>query len=511
MRHCFLVLTVLLASCRLAHVVSGQAEKDLGAQLAENPPMRTISRTPPPPPPAADTFEVREGFTLITTLDEFRAAIKRDGQKIRMKPGVYRAEKVDPPMDFPIPHAKPGPDGRVPHNQQQHLFAVNGSNNHFDLRGVVIETPVSVQSRLSGKAHVADCWHINGTNNTFEGGYFRNITDRPYPEYRVAENEFEVCNDGNTFLNCIFVIKGSVPYGYTDYYGKGGPNFGRLNKHSFMSVSRARNTKLIGCRVYMQSFGHCLHFHGADGVRVEGCLFTGTLRPTNDIFKETVGRAAEYDFHIMYRGRRPIPRDQMIPLTEDGVRSYGGDRNITVVDTTVERLRGCFQLLCDGDVTLENVTVLETGDFSYDLSSGDRGKVVMKNCRGDIAYNPLFNLTRGPVPRHAFYEVTILSPAEGIQPTARTSLGVICGDHCTFIFHDGTTRPLPEQVNRLECGGRKGLTNSTVTNHTTARLILNERVRKCVIRSVGPVDDGGEQNTIIKLEPENAAGSKRGK
>jgi hypothetical protein len=201
----------------------------------------------------------------------------------------------------------------------------------------------------------------------------------------------------------------------------------------------------------------------------------------------------------------------MIPLTEDGVRSYGGDRNITVIDTTVERMRGCFQLLCVGDVTLENVMVLEAGDFSYDLSAGDKGQVVMKNCRGDIAYSPLFNLTRGPVPEGAFYEVTILSPAKGVQPTARTSLGSICGDRCTFILHDGTNRPLPREVNRLNCGGKKGLTNSTVTNHTTATLILNERVRKCVIRSVGPVEDHGSQNTVIRIKPHTGEGPKQGR
>ena len=67
--------------------------------------------------------------------------------------------------------------------------------------------------------------------------------------------------------------------------------------------------------------------------------------------------------------------------------------------------------------------------------------------------------------------------AEGVRPTARTSLGTICGDHCAFILHDGTTRPLPLEVNRLSCGGKKGLVNSTVTNYTTATLILNERVR----------------------------------
>jgi len=177
----------------------------------------------------------------------------------------------------------------------------------------------------------------------------------------------------------------------------------------------------------------------------------------------------------------------------------------TVIDTTVERLRGCLQLLCVGDATLENVTVLEAGDFSYDLSAGDKGKVVIKNCRGDIAYNPLFNLTRGAVPRDAFYEVTILSPAEEIQPTARTSLGTICGDNCTFILRDGTTRPLPTDVNHLNCGGKKGLQKSTLTNYTTARLILNERVRNCMVKSVGSVEDHGRQNTIIRIEPETTA------
>ena len=501
MKCCHVLLALFLTSCLVSPARSAEEEKNPGLQLAENPPMRVISRTPPAPAPITDEFEIRKGFRLIETLREFRAAIKQDNQKIRMQPGVYRAEKVDPPMMAPIPRTKPDGQGKLPKNQQEHIFAVNGSNNHFDLRGVVFETPVSVQSKLSGKAHVADTWHINGADNTFEGGYFRNVVDKPYPEYRVTECEFEVCNDNNKFLNCTFVITGSVPYGYTDYYGKGGPNFGRLNKHSFMSIYRANNTKLIGCRVYMKTFGHCVHFHKVDGVLIKDCFFTGTLRPTNDIFKEKVGRAKEYDFNIMYRGKRPIPRDQMIPLTEDGVRSYGGDKNITVIDTTVQRLRGCFQLLCVGNVTLENVTVLEAGDFSYDLSAGGQGKVVMKNCRGDIAYNPLFNLTRGPIPKDAFFEVTILSPAEGVRPTVRTGLGTICGDHCTFIFHDGTTRPLPAEANRVSCGGNKGLVNSAVTNYTTARLVLNERVRNCVIKSVGPVEDHGSENTIIKIKP----------
>jgi len=388
----------------------------------------------------------------------------------------------------------------MPLNKQSHIFAVNGSNNHFDLRGVVFETTVSLQSKLAGGRHVADCWHINGAGNIFEGGYFRNITDMPYPEYRVAENEFEICNDGNKFLDCIFVISGSVPYGYTDYYGKGGPNFGRLNKHSFMSIMNANNTTLSRCRVYQQSFGHCVHMHTVDGVRIDGCYLSGALRPTNDIFKERVGRATEYDFYVMYRGKRPIPHDQMIPLTEDGVRSYDAVKNVTVVDTTVEYMRGCFQLLCTGDVTLDNVTVRYAGDFSFDVSSGDKGRVVMKNCRSDAAFSPLFNMTRGDIPKGALYEMTVLSPSKNTITTERSNLGTICGDSCTFILRDGTQSPLPAEVNRLICGGRKQLTNSKITNYTTATLILEKNVSNCIIKSLGPVEDRGKGNTLKQLK-----------
>ena len=475
--------------------------KDTGLQLAENPPMQAITTTPPPPV-TDGKYEERAGFKLITTLEEFRAAIRKDGQRIRMRPGVYRATSVDPPTLSPLVHEQPGKDGKITPRAQEHIFAVTGSNNYFDLRGVVFETPVSVQSELSAKPHVSSCWDVNGANNTFEGGYFRNIIDKPYPQYHVAENEFSVCNDNNTFVDCTFVIEGSVPYGYSDFYGKGGPNFGPLNKHAFMAIVLANNTKILGCKIYMQSFGHCLHFQGVDGVRIERTLICGTLRPTNDIFNEVAGRAKEYDFNVMFRGPHPIPHDDIIPLTEDGVRAYDAVKNIVVIDTTVTRTRGCFQLLGPGDYTLENVTTLQAGDFSYDVSAGDQGKVVMKNCRSDVAYNPVFNLTRGDCPKDAYYEVTILSPAEGVQPTPRTSLGVICGDHCTFILRDGTTRPLPPEVNYLNCGGGKNpLKASTVTNYTKAKLILNGNVSSCVVKSVGPVENHGKNNTVVIMEP----------
>ncbi|MDG2223207.1 MAG: DUF1080 domain-containing protein [Rubripirellula sp.] len=463
--------------------------------------MKFITRRPPAPNPdglgAQLGTETRAGFRLVQTLDELQLAMNKDNQKIRMKPGVYRAKQAQPKTTIQITRA----DGSVHTKIQQHIFSVGGSHNHLDLRGVVIETPVSVQGQMVGGGHISDCWHINGCNNLIEGGYFRNLVDRAYPHYQVAENEFEVVNDNNTFLNCTFVIKGSIPYGYTDYYGKGGPNFGRLNKHSAMSIAQANNTTLIGCQFFNQSFGHCLHFHGVDGVLIDHCLISGTLRPTADIYNETTGRAKEYDYQIMYRGKRPIPRNEIIPLTEDAVRTYEADRNITIRNTTVERQRGCFQLLGEGDITFENVTMRECGDFGFDVSSGSKGKVVMKNCFGDVAYNPLFNLTRGDVPRDAFYEMTILSPACDTYLTPRSSFGRICGDRCTFIFHDGTTQPLPAQANQLSCGGWKPMNHCKITNYTTAKLTLHNNVSNCLIETAGPVQDNGKENTIVKIDP----------
>jgi hypothetical protein len=477
-----------------------EPDKNSGLQLAENPPMELVYTPAPEPVPVTDDFEIRPGYVLIDSLDQFRMAIKKNGLKIRMKPGIYRASKTDEPLVFTAKHKAESTGKGIEESPQEHIFAVTGSNNYFDLRGVVIETPVSLQGTLSGKAHVADSWHINGANNTFIGGYFRNVLDKPYPDYRNTECEFEICNDGNKFVNCTFVIRGSVPFGYTDFYGKGSGSYGRLNKHSFMSILNANDTELIGCSVYQQSFGHGLHLHNVDGVLVKDCFFAGTLRPTNDIFKEKAGRAVDNDFEMLFRSKQPIPRDQMIPLTEDGIRAYNDVRNVTVIDTTVERFRGCFQLLCpEGDIILENVTVREAGDFYYDLSVGDEGSVVMKNCFADLSYNPIFNLTRGELPYKAEFELTVLDPPEGFQPTPRSSLGIICGDRSTFIFHDGTTKPLPEEINVLTCGGRKPLVDSTIENYTKAKLILESNVRNCKIKSIGPVDDRGSNNRITEL------------
>lgn len=469
---------------------------DLGLQLAGNPPMQIIKRDPPPLPEPTDDFEIRDGFTLVDTLDAFQAAIKDSDQKIRLKPGHYRATKIDPPVTFT--KIRTAAKDKNPTTTQEQVFAATGSNNHFDLRGVVITIPSSLKGKLTRKTHMADNWRVTGRGNTFEGAYFRTDVDLEYPNFFSGGNMFEVVNDDNRFIDCTFLVKGSSPYGYSDYYGKGRGAFTRLDKHSFMSLEDANNTTLIGCKIYNQAFGHAIHFHNVDGALIEDCLFTGALRKTRDIYREKVGVAHEHGYNIMFRGKRPIPRNEVIPLTEDAIRSYNDVRNIVVKNTVVERQRGCVALFGTGDITLDNVTVREGGDCSFDVTAKDGGKVIVKNCFADVSYNPVFRM-RTHTPEDSFYEVTILSPADGVKFTPRSNLGEIAGIRTTFILHDGTTKPLPRSANVLTCGGRKELTRSTVTNYTPATLILEKNVTHCTIRSIGPVKDKGKNNTVIRM------------
>ena len=316
----------------------------------------------------------------------------------------------------------------------------------------------------------------------------------------MADNEFEVRGEGNTFKNCTYLLRGSVPFGYTDFFGKGSTRFGLLDKHSFMSLTGAKNTTLTGCKIYMQSFGHALHLHQAEGVHVENCYISGLLRPTNDIYREKVGRAKGYDFYMQFRKRQPIPRDEIIPLSEDGIRTYGGDRDITIINTVIERMRGCVQIHAAGKVVLKGVTIREAGDFALDVSTEDGGTVVVEDCRIDTTYRPAFYLTRGLVPKNASYDVTIIDQAEDRIRVEQGSLGVITGDNCKFVVRDGTTRPLPPEANVLLCGQqRRPLTNSTIKNHTHAKLVLTRDVSNCRVESLGPVEDKGKDNTIVRL------------
>lgn len=328
-----------------------------------------------PPSAAADEdFDVRPGYTVIDSIPQLQQAVRQSDQKIRMKPGVYR-----------VPGAWP--------DDPQSVFIVSGSNNHFDLRGVSIEVPTEIYRDMRGRVHALAGYRIQGDHNTFEGATFENVGDHP-PHRSLPE--FAVHGDGNRFVDCRFIIRGSAPYGYGDMYGKGGGSVVRLQKHSAMQV-RGDDTLIENCEFRVYTFGHGIFMQGAQDTTIRNVLVEGEIRHTDEIYRETSGPAAEHDHKIMFpewqRGQ-PIPRDAVVHLAEDGIRAYNrGSRNgttrrtgkITVEDSTVKRMRGGISITAAGEAA--TVTGTRAIDCRHGFSLPNGG--VVRNSAGNVAFGPL--------------------------------------------------------------------------------------------------------------------------
>lgn len=447
--------------------------------------------------------DVRPGFRVIASIAQLREALRADGQKIRMTPGVYLVEDA------------------IEDNQT--VFRATGSNNEFDLRGVTLQIATEVLARMKAqRAHDLATYRIHGSGLTFEGATFEDVGDKPPA---ISLPEFDVQGNGNVFKDCTFIIRGSAPYGYGRLFGKGKgrnefkPTLGaRLQKHSAMSI-RGDHTKVLNCNFLIQTFGHAISIHGAQDTLVQDTLIEGTLRPTAEILRETSGPAFEQKFHDMFH--RPIPTGRMLALAEDGIRAYNnGDNNgksrrtgtITVLNCTVKRMRGAISLsLASQPARVENCTVIEagwTGD-GYNVPSGS----IVKNCRGDAAFSPLLNQARSNK-RGADIGIEVLDAAKycGNHP-----LAVVNGaDHRVTLTRRGV-KPFPLNLNILlgsagdeasaEEDAREGRAatavfskNVRLTNETDQPVLLSEKSSACVVTTAGPVSDHGTANKVTALK-----------
>ena len=453
-------------------------------------------------PTASAPFDVRPGFHVIDSVAQLRAAMQTSGQKIRMKPGIYRV------------------DDALTDNQT--VFRASGSHNHFDLRGVTLQLDTAVLARMTAKtAHELVTYRIAGDHLTFEGARFENIGDQPPA---ISLPEFDVEGDDVVFQTCSFIVRGSAPYGYGRLFGKGKgrgefkPTLGaRLQKHSAMSI-RGDRSKIIGCSFSIQTFGHAISIHGAQDTLVQDTFIEGTLRPTEEILRETSGPAFEQKFIDMFH--RPIPPGLMLALAEDGIRAYNnGTKNgqtrrtgtVTALGCTVKRMRGAISLsLASKPARVENCTVLEsgwTGD-GYNLPSGS----IVKNCRGDSAYSPLLNQSRSNK-RDVDITLEVLDGPthQGIHPLAIINGS---GHRITLTQHKGKSLAATQTITLgmagadASAGDEDGESRTGVdlfakgvrlTNETHQPVLLTENSSACVITTAGPVADKGRNNTVNHL------------
>lgn len=439
---------------------------------------------------------VRPGFQQIDSLADFERALASRGNKIRLKPGVYR-----------IDHAQA--DNKT-------LFHVTGSNNHFDLRGVTLQLDTRVLAAMRGKVHQLAGYRITGSNLIFEGGVFEDLGQEPPYE---SLSDFDVGGNDITFRDCTFTVRGSAPYGYGDLFGKGAGALVRLQKHAAMSV-RGNNTQILGCRFFMHTFGHAIHMHGAQNTLVQDVSIEGTLRNSDEILAETTGHAARLQYKNHYG--RPIRPNTMICLNEDAIRAYldgGRDKphprtaDITVINCTVKRMRGGVTLaLASGKIDVRGCTVTECGypGHAYSLPTGAR----VRDCRGDAAYAPLLHM--GYSHQHdADIEMTLLAAQRYV---GNNLVALLNGSRHKVTIAPPRDAPSaarakpssdPASALQIVCGqtyrgdqadvGKTSAREIELVNHTRAAVLLSALSSGCKVRSAGPVQNEGKDNTVVQV------------
>lgn len=433
------------------------------------------------------------GFRRISSIAELRAAATASGQKVRMQPGVYRVTDALA-------------DNRT-------VFNFSGSNNTFDLRGVTIEIDTQVMANMrSAAAHELSVYRVSGDRLAIQGATFEDIGNKS-PQRSLSE--FGVTGNDVAFRNCKFVIRGSAPYGYGDLYGKGRGAVVRLHKHAAMAV-RGDRCRIEDCYFRIHTFGHGIHMHGAQNTTIRNVTMLGDLRPTDEIYRETTGLAAEFDYKIMSppsRKGQPIPHGEMLSLTEDGIRAYheGPDKQgnqrrtglILAESCFIERMRGGIVIGMASGGKVTGCTVVDCGRSGYSIPSGG----IVRASKGNAAYSPLLVMSYNNK-RNADIELELMGSVRemGNHPMVAVVVGI---GHIIKIVPAGSGSP--GHLRAIILGSRFGEVdedtqarwNRTVgirlTNLTPNPVKLTPATSNCKIVSIGPVEDLGRGNRIKQV------------
>lgn len=431
--------------------------------------------------------EVRPGYTVIDSVKQFRDVIHQSGQKIRMKPGVYRISTAEP-------------DNKT-------VLQFDGSDNYFDLRDVTIEFETQVLANLRGRVHELTVCRILGDKLSFEGGTFESVGDQ-HPGGGLQE--FSIYGADCHVDGCTFIIRGSTPYGYGDLLGKGGPHLATLRKHSGIQI-KGRDTIIRNTRVISYAFGHCFFVQsGASNTVLEDCYAEGRIRATSEMLKDTTGPAVGCNFASVYvnrEGDKKITPGYMKSLCEDGFRTYSNVGRVTLINCKAVNTRSGFEIQGPKDgrslTTLVGCEAIGC-ERAYMLGS----HVVTRRCKGDAKYGPLLYL-RGHSERSDIELELIRGDSEYHVHVLSTISGK---NHRVKLIQQGDEmmrRPTPIM---LGCwtpwGGNIGCPlnpgpakNVEIINETGMPIDISAKAVACQIKTNGEVlKNKGENITITVLE-----------
>lgn len=353
----------------------------------------------------------------VDSLEALRTYASQDNAKVRMKPGTYRIEEAS----------------------DHHFIRFTGNNAHFDLRGVTLEIDNKLFSAFGvvpGRDGFYCVIDLIGDGIVFEGLTTKNVGDEAGIQSR--NKIFNVVGSNVVLRDVDVTTSGSTPWGYGSLYGIGG---GIVRKMNGIRVGwPAKNVRLLGCRVHMRAMGHAIFVQGAEGTLIEDCHVDGLLRPTNDILAETSGyafdnnfkaRSAEYVEGVVTGPNAEILPDEMVALSEDGIRLYGqgGENrtptgNTTIRNCTVRQMRRgiCTGLGPGADLVID-CEVTDCVAAGFNIGSGD----TLRNCRANARFAEALSCPY-ITSKKATVDLEILDSRNGLSNTILATLNGIGHD-----------------------------------------------------------------------------------
>jgi hypothetical protein len=387
---------------------------------------------------------------------------------------------------------------------------ISGDNNTWDFNDVTFEVNTDFYRAHGNNA--VEVLFVTGNNNYIKGLTIRDVGDKPP---RIGSQLVKVHGVDNTLEACTIMAKGSKPYGYGDMMGKGTGNLTPTRKKSSLQIGGER-IRIVDCMVISRAFGHGIFMQGAIDTLIQGTYVEGELRNTSDILAETSGPAFNAGFVNIYDQPNQIQPGWTLSLQEDGIRAYKSGTphgssesrkttNVRVIDCTVVNMRAGVTInLAYGTKHIEGCVVLDVGRTAY--RPGNNGTIV--NCSGNATYGALLDLTGNGVPaKNATVDLTLLPHDQAdINPTIAYIIG---NNHIINLHNGGIGMPYTDQ--KILVGGARKTwrfpqgkvinpaKNLTFNNYTGYPVVLASEAERCDVRSIGPVEDMGWDNTLGTL------------
>lgn len=364
----------------------------------------------------------------------------QSGNEITMKSGVYRVNDYLTPERLEVVRENATRfEGNRP---SMPVLEFSGSNNTFNLQGVVLEVDTSIYDQIPGSGYHR-FFFISGSDNVFAGVTIRYVG----PNQGTSGNCISLWGDRNTLEDVVLYVHGSKPYGYGDLFGKGRRKLTGLQKQSGIMIG-GDHSRLRRCRVISRAFGHCFYIQGARDTVLEDCYAEGATRTTNEMLAERGGLAEELNYGSVYEnrdGRFEITSGYTKSLTEDGFRTYGsgGPRTqttgkVTLINCLALNTRAGFEIVgpTEGEATeLIGCTALGT-ERGFLLINGN---IKTRRCRGNMIHGPLLYLWRG---NSADVEIEVIG---GMPETTVHAAATISGTgHRVKLTHWKPSGPIPQ-------------------------------------------------------------------